>query len=106
MAALVSACRGGCRRRPAARQPRRNVQLRLPGPRAAAPSRAARLPCAARTPGARDGFARKLLTIEREMPTKGTVMPRRPIVRVRRIRGDDPHAERRAALGAVTPYLG
>lgn len=33
-------------------------------------------------------------------------MPRRPMVRVRRMRGEDPHAERREALGAVTPYLG
>lgn len=28
-----------------------------------------------------------------------------PLVRVRRMRGDDPHAERREALAAVTPYL-
>jgi endonuclease/exonuclease/phosphatase family metal-dependent hydrolase len=31
---------------------------------------------------------------------------RRPRVRIRRLRGDDPHAERREALSAVTPYLG
>jgi endonuclease/exonuclease/phosphatase family metal-dependent hydrolase len=33
-------------------------------------------------------------------------MSRGPIVRVRRIRGEDPHAERREALAAVTPFLG
>ena len=33
-------------------------------------------------------------------------MGRGPIVRVRGIRGDDPHAERREALAAVTPFLG
>ncbi|MCU0668077.1 MAG: endonuclease/exonuclease/phosphatase family protein [Myxococcota bacterium] len=32
-------------------------------------------------------------------------MGRGPMVRVRRLRGDDPHAERREALAAVTPYL-
>lgn len=33
-------------------------------------------------------------------------MNRGPIVRVRRIRGEDPYAERREALSAVTPFLG
>jgi endonuclease/exonuclease/phosphatase family metal-dependent hydrolase len=33
-------------------------------------------------------------------------MGRGPIVRVRGIRGKDPHAERREALSAVTPFLG
>jgi endonuclease/exonuclease/phosphatase family metal-dependent hydrolase len=33
-------------------------------------------------------------------------MGRGPIVRVRGIRGEDPHAERREALSAVTPFLG
>lgn len=32
-------------------------------------------------------------------------MRRGPLVRVRRMRGEDPHAERREALAAVTPYL-
>jgi endonuclease/exonuclease/phosphatase family metal-dependent hydrolase len=32
-------------------------------------------------------------------------MGRGPMVRVRRLRGEDPHAERREALAAVTPYL-
>lgn len=40
------------------------------------------------------------------LATKKTSMRRGPIVRVRRMRGDDPHAERREALSAVTPYLG
>jgi hypothetical protein len=33
-------------------------------------------------------------------------MGRGPIVRVRGMRGEDPHAERREALSAVTPFLG
>lgn len=33
-------------------------------------------------------------------------MSRGPIGRVRRLRGEDPHAERREALAAVTPFLG
>jgi endonuclease/exonuclease/phosphatase family metal-dependent hydrolase len=40
------------------------------------------------------------------MKTKKTGMSRGPIVRVRGIRGEDPHAERREALAAVTPFLG
>jgi endonuclease/exonuclease/phosphatase family metal-dependent hydrolase len=40
------------------------------------------------------------------MTTKSKGMRRGPIVRVRRIRREDPHAERREALAAVTPYLG
>ena len=43
--------------------------------------------------------------IGRHMATKRTGMGRGPMVRVRRLRGDDPHAERREALAAVTPYL-
>jgi endonuclease/exonuclease/phosphatase family metal-dependent hydrolase len=40
------------------------------------------------------------------LPTKKRSMRKGPIVRVRRLRGEDPHAERREALAAVTPYLG
>lgn len=40
------------------------------------------------------------------MATKKSGMGRGPIERVRRIRGQDPHAERREALSAVTPFLG
>jgi endonuclease/exonuclease/phosphatase family metal-dependent hydrolase len=42
------------------------------------------------------------------LATKKKGMREGPIVRVRRMRarGDDPHAERREALAAVTPYLG
>jgi endonuclease/exonuclease/phosphatase family metal-dependent hydrolase len=40
------------------------------------------------------------------MATKKSGMGRGPIVRVRGIRGADPHAERREALSAVTPFLG
>jgi endonuclease/exonuclease/phosphatase family metal-dependent hydrolase len=39
------------------------------------------------------------------LATKKTGMREGPIVRVRRMRGADPHAERREALAAVTPYL-
>jgi endonuclease/exonuclease/phosphatase family metal-dependent hydrolase len=40
------------------------------------------------------------------MATKKTGMGRGPIASVRRIRAADPHAERREALAAVTPFLG
>ena len=51
-------------------------------------------------------FARSYL-IGSRLATKKTSMRDGPIVRVRRLRrrSDDPHAERREALAAVTPYL-